>query len=334
MATIKQVAKRAGVSTATVSRVLNGNYTVREKTAVKVREALKELNYQMNGVAKSLKLQKSFTIALVIPFINSDYLMEIMNGIESIIHETNYTLSIYVTDNLIDREMAILKELYEKRIDGVILYSVQNRGEELQELIDQGLKIVFLDNRIKGVTSTFLIEDNEKMTCQLVDYALNQGHKKVGVVVGTNCDTGESRYKGFIQALDKHNLILEEKYRVEGNFIKDIAKDNTKRMLHLNSGDLPTLIFAENHHMTEGVLIAIKDMGLKVPDDISVISYGQIALHQLYEPKLTIVEQNPFDMGKQAAGILLNSIETQIPLREEVVTIDSKVILGNSIKRV
>lgn len=333
MATIKQVAKKAGVSTATVSRVLNGNYPVREKTEQKVKDALKELNYQMNAVAKSLKLQKSYSLALVIPVINSDYMSNIMLGIESIIHQTPYTLSIYITVADQDKEMKILHDLYEKRIDGVILYSVQTKGENLQELINHGLKVILIDRIVPNVSTTCLVEDNEKMTYELVDYALNKGHKKVSIVKGYDIQgTASERFNGFLKALKKNNIAFQECYAVEGQFLREMAYYNMKKMLTNNIDNLPTLIFSSNHHMTEGILMAIKEMGLFVPKDISVISYGNITLPKLYDPKLTVVEQNPYEMGRQACTILLNCIENNQVLVNQTLIINSKIIFGDSIK--
>lgn len=335
MATIKQVATLAKVSTATVSRVLNGNYPVSEDAYNKVMEAIEELGYRPNLVAKSLKMNKTYMIGFVAPDISNPYFMEIARGIEQVISQFGYTITFCSTDEEPEKEIRLLKALNEKRVDFVVLASSLKDEKPLQELMKQGLNIIMVDTILPNLEVDFIVEDNEHLSYQIVDYAIRQGHQKIGIVNGImDISTARDRYNGFLKALKDNHIDFEERFSVDGGYYRDIAYQNVKKMLQRNLNDLPTLLYATNNQMTEGAMIALKEFDIKIPGDMSIISFGEITLPQLVEPKLTVIQQNSRAIGEKAGEIIIKRMENQdIIEATKIFVIESEFVVRNSVKQ-
>lgn len=335
MSTIKEVAKKAEVSTATVSRVLNGNYPVSKEAYEKVMDAVEAVGYRPNAVAKSLKMNKTFMIGLVVPDISNPYFMEIARGVEQVISEFGYTLTFCSTDEDPDKEIKLLKALNEKRVDFVILASSLTDEKPLVDLMKQGLRIIMVDTILPGLNVDFVVEDNENASYELIDYAIKLGHKKVGIVNGImGISTAEARFTGYKKALEDNGLAYNDLYTVEGGYYRDIAYKSVLEMLKANKSNLPTLIYATNNQMTEGVMMAAKEMGLSIPEDLSLVSFGDITLPQLVEPKLTVVSQDSRAIGVKAGQILMQRMDTkeeQEPYATYIVT--SELLVQDSVKQ-
>jgi LacI family transcriptional regulator len=335
MSTIKEVAEQAQVSTATVSRVLNGNYPVSKQTYAKVMDAVKAVNYRPNALAKSLKTNKTFMIGFVVPDISNPYFTEIAKGVETIISNYGYTLTFCSSDEDPKKEIKLLKALNEKRVDFVILASSLKNEKPLLEIMKQGLKIIMVDTILPNLNVDFVVEDNEKASYKLVDYALQLGHKKIGIVNGImDISTARERYEGYKKALKDHKIKYNPSYTVDGGYYRDIAYHGVKKMLQQNIHNLPTLIFATNNQMTEGSMIAIREMGLKIPDDISIVSFGDITLPQLVEPRLTVILHNSRAIGERAGEILMQRMENpNYSENYKTNVIPSEFVVRDSVKR-
>ncbi|MCT4544692.1 MAG: LacI family transcriptional regulator [Vallitalea sp.] len=335
MSTIKEVAEQAQVSTATVSRVLNGNYPVSKQTYAKVMDAIKAVNYRPNALAKSLKTNKTFMIGFVVPDISNPYFTEIAKGVETIISNYGYTLTFCSSDEDPKKEIKLLKALNEKRVDFVILASSLKNEKPLLEIMKQGLKIIMVDTILPNLNVDFVVEDNEKASYKLVDYALQLGHKKIGIVNGImDISTARERYEGYKKALKDHKIKYNPSYTVDGGYYRDIAYHGVKKMLQQNIHNLPTLIFATNNQMTEGAMIAIREMGLKIPDDISIVSFGDITLPQLVEPRLTVILHNSRAIGERAGEILMQRMENpNYSENYKTNVIPSEFVVRDSVKR-
>lgn len=310
MATIKDVAKKAGVSTATVSRTLNSNYPVSKDTFEKVMAAVEATGYRINTLAKSLRTDKTYMIGLVVPDIANPYFMNIARGLEKVITPFGYTLTFCSTDEDQKKELNILEALKDKRVDYVVLASSLEDGSYLESLKEEGLNLIMVDTKLEHLNVDFVVEENAAASYKLVDYAIKMGHKKLGIVNGImHISTAQERYKGFKDALKDAGIALDERYVVDGGYYRQIAYENVKAMLEREWADRPTLIYATNNQMTEGALMAAKALDLKVPEDISIVSFGELTLAELVEPKMTIIEQNSTAIGEKAGDILMNRLE-------------------------
>jgi LacI family transcriptional regulator len=336
MSTIKEVAQKAEVSTATVSRVINGNYPVSKEAYEKVMLAIEEVGYRPNAIAKSLKMNKTYMIGMVVPDISNPYFMEIARGVETVVSAFGYTLTFCSTDELPEKEIKLLKALNEKRVDFVILASSLKAEQPLIELMKQGLKIIMVDTILPNLNVDFVVEDNAKASYELVSYALGLGHKRVGIVNGImSISTARERFEGFRQALKDKGVAYNESYTVDGGYYRDVAYVNVKAMLEQSGQEHPTLLYATNNQMTEGAMIAIKELGLRIPEDISIVSFGDIILPELIEPRLTVIIQNSRAIGEKAGEILMDRMEANEQQRPYgVYKIPSELQIRDSVNNV
>lgn len=334
MSTIKEVAKKAEVSTATVSRVINGNYPVSKEAYEKVMSAIEEVGYRPNAIAKSLKMNKTFMIGLVVPDISNPYFMEIARGVEKVISTYGYTLTFCSTDEDPVKEIKVLRALNEKRVDFVVLASSLTNEKPLKELMKQGLKLIMVDTILPNLNVDFVVEDNEHASYELMDYAIKLGHKKIGIVNGIRgISTAEARFDGYKRALKVHGLAYKSEFSVEGGYYRDIAYKGVLKMLIENKDNLPTLIYATNNQMTEGSMMAIQELGYSIPEDISLVSFGDITLPQLVKPKLTVIIQDSRAIGEQAGKLLMERMENS-DFHDKCSThiISSELLIQGSVK--
>lgn len=315
MATIKDVAKEAGVSVATVSRVLNDNYPVHQDTKKAVMEAVKKLKYQRNAVARGLKKKETFLIGLIAPDISNPFYMEIAKGIESVVADQGYSLIFCSSDELKKKEDQMLSMLHSRQVDAVILASRSTDNKTINQMIDNGMTIVLIDTIVDGVVADSVSENGYDAAVEGLEYAVSMGHEKIAIINGNlEVSTGQARFQAYKDVLKKHNIQVKEKYIVSGEFNRDIALKNTREMLIENKDDLPTLIFSTNNFMTEGALVAMKEQGLHIGEDISVISFGDITIPGLLDIELTVLEQNSTQIGKNAGELLMNRLQNKVPL--------------------
>lgn len=335
MVTIKQVAEKANVSTATVSRVINGNYPVSEKARKKVTETIKELGYRPNSIARSLKCNKTYMVGMVVPDISNNYFMDIARGVESVISPLGYSLIFCSTDENAEKELKLLNALNDKRVDFVILASSTRQSEKLKEFINQGMNVILIDTSIKDLETDIVVEDNFNATYKLISYVIDQGHRRIGAINGfMSVSTAKERYNGFLQALKDHDVPLEESYVVNGYYDRKKAYEQVKLMLQKNMSNLPTALFAANNDMAEGAMIALKEMNLKIPDDISLVSFGDINIPELVEPRLTIISQNSVSIGKKAGELMVRKLMEPENSKSGIskISIPSEIIIRDSVK--
>lgn len=333
MITIKDVAQKAGVSTATVSRVLNQNYPVSKEVEEKVMEVVKDLNYRPNAIARSLKNKKTFIIGMVVRDISNPFFMDFARGVENIISPMGYSLIFCSTDGDAQKELQLLRGLRERQVDFVLLATSCQEAEELNGLIDQGLNIIMFDTKLPGFQGDTVVEDNFHASYKIVEYALQKGHQKIGIVNGPLwISTAKERYDGAVAAMAEKQIPITEQYIVEGAFDREISREAVRRMLQRNRQNLPTLIFGTNNNMTEGAMIGIKEQGLKIPEDISIISFGDLTVPLLTEPRITMISQNAFGMGQRAGEVLIQNILEESKKEYQLITIESEIIIRNSVK--
>jgi len=333
MATIKEVAIKANVSTATVSRVLNDNYPTSQEARDRVHAAIKELGYRPNAVARSLKMNKTFMIGLVVPDISNIYFMEIARGVESVISQLGYTLIFCSTDENPEKEYRLLRALNEKRVDYVILASSMQESTRLNQLMDEGLNIIMVDTILSGTKANCIVEENFDASYRLILHAIENGHKKFGIVNGIlNVSTALERYEGYKKALHEHGIEEHLEYTLEGGYNRAQAYERTLQMLRTHKDNLPTLMYATNNEMTEGAMIAIKEVGLKIPEDISIVSFGDITVPKLVVPRITCVVQDARAIGEKAGEVLIRSLdEAQMQLALKTYVIKSKMLIQDSV---
>ncbi|MFC0904092.1 LacI family DNA-binding transcriptional regulator [Clostridium sp. MT-14] len=330
-ASIKDVAREAGVSIATVSRVLNDVDVVNEETKKRVLAAIKKLGYRPNIVARSLKTQRTRTIGIIIPDISNQFYPEIVRGAEDVANIYDYNIMLCNTDLNIEKEMEYLKVLKEKMVDGV-LYMSNSLEPNILELIKQlefPMVLVESTNKKENIPSVTI--DNEKAAYDGVAYLIKKGNKKIAYI-GAGEDTVNAsavRYKGYKRALEENNLKLD---RDKIYFTSSKAKNGYKGINEILNKAKIDSIFCTSDEIAIGVINALRDNGISVPDDIDVMGFNNIYLASIFYPKLTTVSQPIYDMGSVGMRMLIKMINKE-ELKEINYVLPHELIERDSCKK-
>jgi LacI family transcriptional regulator len=331
--TIKDVAKYAQVSIATVSRVLNDNYPVSKETKEKVLKAMNELNFKPNSIARSLKSNITHLIGVVLPDISNSFFMEIIKGIDSVVSKEEYSLILSYTDENFERELNVLKRLSQKRVDAIILASSNTDNKYVDDLIKENIPVVLIDRKIKNSNVDVIVSDDFGSSYMLTKYLIEMGHKDICIVNGNlNVSTGIERYEGFKAAMMDHNIEIKDDFILNGYYSWEKAYERVKKLI-TDKKKIPTAIFAANNRMAEGAMLVLKENHLKIPDDVSLVTFEEIENQKLIEPKLTCIKQNALLMGKKAGQMILERIKDKEANPKEIVVVSDLVING-SVKKI
>jgi LacI family transcriptional regulator len=310
MSTMKDIAKMAGVSVATVSNVLNNTRNVSPKRKEKVLKAIKDLNYVPNAVARGLRVRESRTIGLVLPDIRNPFFPDLARGSEEIARSAGYTTLMMNTD---DKEIELIKalnQIREGKIDGLIIVSAIERYVYLiEDLINEGYPIVLAHREMKKLNVDTVVGDDNQGSRTVVNHFISLGHQKIGMVTGSMDSTANiARTDGFLTAMKDANLDINPRWMIEGMGDYQKTFNEMRMLLSLPPENRPTAIFAINDIPALGVLDAVADLGLKVPDDLAVIGFDDLFFSSSLSIQLTTVRNPRYTMGQQAARILIDKI--------------------------
>ena len=312
-ATIKEVAAAAEVSTATVSRVLNGSGYVSSEIRERVMNAVERLHYQPSAIARSLKQDKTFTIGVIVPDISNPYFMGISRGIEDIVGPEGFQLTFCSSDEKPEKEERLLQLLQEKRVDAIVLATAGGNDGKVKRLADSGLPIVLIDRKLgpdEAGSLDLVAEDNESGAYRLTSKLLAEGHRRIGVVNGpARVSTGRERYEGVLKAMREQGLNVQPLV-YNGDFSTEDGERAVRQFLQADPR--PTAIVSLNNRMSLGVLMEIVRSGLRIPEDMAVASFGEVEAGSLLKhPKLYYIDQRPYDMGIKTGEILLRRIRKE-----------------------
>lgn len=315
MTTIRQVADRAGVSIATVSHVLNDTRYVSDELRERVLQAMRELSYQRNGLARSLRSGKSHTIGLVLPDSSNPYFAEIARAVQDAAYELGYSLLLCNTDGDLEKEATYGSLLIEKQVDGVILIAAGASGEHIAELQRCAIPIAVVDRDSPDVAADSVQIDNRQGGELAARHLLELGHRRIACIAGPlDVYPSYDRVYGYMDALRAAGIEIDPELIVNSNFRANGGYQAAGRLLAQSA--LPTAIFACNDLMAMGAIGAIVDHGLRCPADIAVVGFDDIQLSQYTNPALTTVAQPKQEMGRQAARLLLERMQAPaLPIR-------------------
>lgn len=301
MATIKDVAKLAGVALSTASYALSGDSRVSSKTRSKVFEAARQLNYRKNGFAMDLKRSRTKTIALILTDLSGPYYSELIRSVQEVALTNGYDL--IACSSMGGRDSTAVKFLREKRADGAIILAPNIRDEVLIETSGPQFPIVVMDRPLCSEFLVNVLVDGEQGGYTATRYLLENGHRHVAYISGSS-DSYDNhlRYQGYLRALAEAGLEEQSKWRLSGNFVREGGYNATKMMIM--QGSLPTAVFYGNDEMAIGGLKAFEESGISVPDDVSVIGFDDIQLAEYVNPPLTTIRQPKSEAGSLAAHLL------------------------------
>jgi DNA-binding LacI/PurR family transcriptional regulator len=317
MTTIHDVASRAGVSVATVSRWLAGHNV---RAGEDVRRAVEELGYRPNASAQSLKTGRQGTIGVVVPDITNPFFAAVVKGLEKAIPNGSYRILLASSDESAEREAEVLADL-EGRVDGFVLAPANEQDRAPLALHRAGVPVVLLDREVSGgEVHDVVLVDNVHGAAAAAEHLLSLGHRRIAMINGPDDTTpGRERRAGFTRALREAGVPDDPALDFTGDFREESGWTLANRMLDLV--DTPTALFSANNQMTIGALKALRSRGVRIPDQLSVVGFDDLALGSLLEPPLTCVTRADEEQGELTMRLLLER------LSEHAVTPPRRIVL-------
>lgn len=331
-ATMKDIARRTGLGLATISSYFNGG-NVREKNRKKIEEAIEELHYEVNEVARGLKTNATKTIGVVIPELNNVFCSEIITGMEDVLRSHGYATIICDcrTDRKLEKEA--VEFLTRKRVDGIINMPVDVSGTHLKAFDRTGKPIVIIDRKIQGLSCDSVLVDNERAAEDAVEFLMENGHRNIGIIVGPQeIFTAQERLKGYYAAHEKRGIPVQESLIYHGDYIIQGGVKGLEELVKKNPQ--MTAVFVTNYEMTMGAVIGINELGIHMPKELSMIGFDNLQFARACSPKLTIVSQPTEAIGEKVAQMILSRLGVGKETEEKTVTLklQTEIIMGKSVR--
>lgn len=330
--TIKDVAKKSGVSVATVSRIINGLGGYSEETRLTVMKIVGELGYRRNAVAAHLKIKKTRTIGVLMPKIDTGFYTAILNGIEETAHKDDYSLIICNTGSSGIRNMDYLNVLYERQVDGIIACSVSPKEDFDKKILETHISTILVSTLSYRCALPYIRVDDYQASYAAVSYLIEKGHKKIAMLAGPLSDpiAGVQRISGYKQALIDNKIHIDENIIKYSDFNFEAGKASMKELLK-EKGKF-TAIFAVCDTVAVAALSVAYENKIKIPEDISIIGYDNSKEAEMSIPPLTTLGQPLYEMGKKAFNMLLKKINTKNEV--ESIIMPYKIIERATVKKV
>ncbi len=331
MITIKEIAKKSGVSVGTVSKVLNYDMTVGEINRKKVMRTIEELNYKPNKIARSLSKGKTKNIGFIIPDITNPFFPALVKGASDVLISEGYYVHLCSSDDDPDKEDLYINDLKSMWVDGIIIAPSDTENRDVSVFNTITVPIVVVDREIEGLNRDLVIINNKEAAYEAVNYLIDNGHKKIVLLTGPEyTKTAQTRFEGWKKAVGEKKLFKKELV-FWGRFTIDSGYEMMKKVFD-NLGKVDA-VFACSDFIALGAIQAIEERGYKIPDDISIIGFDDIYLSRFLKPPLTVVRQPIYDMGKTAGEILLKKMNNISDFVPERVVIKGKLVIRGSVSR-
>lgn len=331
MPTIKDVAKEAGVAVGTVSRYLNG-VELKEGNRIKVEGAIKKLNFKINTIARCLKTNRTNTIGIVIPDFTDIYATTIVRNVEQKLYEYGYNIFVCDSWGSLDLERNKVDILVQKLVDGLIIYPCSDDVSHLSRAKDTGVPIVTIDMAVKDFECDQVLSDNVNATYKAVEWLIGNNHKRIGLINGhVHRFTSGERFKGYERAHADYSLEIDRQLVKNSGYDEKSGYESLVQLMKLTNP--PTAVVACNYYTTIGIVKAINDMGIKVPDELSLIGFDDLGLSEVVKPALSVITQPMEEIGRKAAELILSRINGDYHDFPSVVRLKTGFVLRDSTKR-
>jgi LacI family transcriptional regulator len=335
MSTIRDVARLAGVSTMTVSRVINSSGYTSQETRSRVKRAIAELGYVPNAVARHLRSKQTKAIALVLSDITNPFFTTIARGVEDVAGPRGFSVMFCNTDESEDKEGRYLHLLVERQVDGVLLVPAGNPNPSIRLLRAHKVPLVVIDRRVPGRRVDNVRCDSEAGAYALARHLIGLGHRRIGVLTGRRAiSTSLDRVAGVRRALEEAGLGLDDALVRWGGFnFGDLNLADGHQMageVLSATADPPTALFAANNFIAFGAIRALREMGIRVPDDISVVAFDDLPAEWVSDPFMTVAAQPAYDIGRRAAEMVIDSLTGERAKTGESLVLPFELIVRRS----
>ena len=333
---IYDIAEKANVSPATVSRVINGNKSVREETRRKVQKIIEETNYVPNSLARNLSVGETRNIAFLAPDIENPFFSKILHGLSDTANHYGYNVFMYGTNDNLEIEHRILNDVQKERIKGFVIIPVSDKdkitAEKLESLEKNQIPIVLIDRDIIHAEFDGVFSDDCEGARQAVKCLIDSGHTRIAIITGErNSRPGRERLKGYEKALEESGIEKKSDYIVGGSFKENAAYQACQRLMDLK--EPPTAIFTSNNLITLGCLKFMKDKDMKIGRDISMVCFDEIHELSCTDINLTTVDRPVYEMGCAALELLEYSFQSLTGNGKEKIMRRTNIVKTNLIIR-
>lgn len=328
--TIYDVAEKAGVSIATVSKVVNNTGRISEKTRNRVKEVMKEIDYSPSSVAAALTGKRTFTIGVLVPDIANPFFAEVARALENHARETGYAIILCSTDYQREREQDYLELLLKKQVDGIIIATEARDWKVFKKLLDKNIPLLMFSIDHPSFSSHVVTTDDIRGGYLAGRYLLDKGHRKFAVIVEENRESGRLRLEGFRQSLMDEGIELGERFVVFSKSRVEEAKEAANQILALN--DRPTCVFAATDLIAAVFMNEARKANISIPEDISVIGFDNTIHAEIADPGLTTIAQPTDELARYAIHQLLDSIEKTNHIPGHRIMLAPELIERDSVK--
>lgn len=328
--TIRDVARLAEVAPITVSRVVNNSGYIRPETRRRVEQAIAELNYIPNTLSQSLRFQKTDMVALLVSDITNPFWTTVTRGVEDVCSTHDLNVILCNTDEQNVKLENYVRFLLRRQTDGFLVVPTSHDVRAIETIVNNGVPIVLLDRVLPDLDVAVVRSDNESGAYRLIEHLISLGHRRIGMLSGNApVSTSVERVRGYERALADHGIPVDPELIRYGSFTQQSGYEMALRLLQ-SSQSRPTAFFAANNFIANGVQKAVYDSGLRIPEDLSLVTFDDLPFYSYPPPFLTSAIQNPYRLGQEAANLLVQQIQSDDPERPQDIVLPVDLIIRES----
>lgn len=334
--TIYDIARKLHLSPATVSRGLNDHPGIKDSTKKRISQMAEQLGYRANTFASNLRRQKSNTIGVIVPRLNSDFMSRVLAGMEKVANETGYNLLISQSLETVAKEIANTKTMFDSRVDGLLVslaYDTQDLSH-FDAFIRAGIPLVFFDRVAEHPNVASVIIDNRKAGYEVTEHLIEQGCTHIiHITANLLRNVYHDRMRGYRQALEDHGIPFQDERVIITDLSEEAGVETARKILAMDK--LPDGIFASNDACAVNCLITLKQEGIRIPKDIAVAGFNNSPISQVVEPKLTTVDYPAREMGEVAMNNLINHLKgtSSISVTNTIILRSDLIIRGSTLRK-
>ena len=331
--TIYDIAEKLNISSATVSRALKDDPVVNKKTRKRIFDAADEMGYRLNHFARNLRNQRTNTIGVILPRLNSYFMSSVISGIEQVANSEGYNIIISQSAEQGDKEIANAKTMFNNRVDGLLVSLAYDTKDitHFEPFFKKGIPVIFFDRVEEHKNSTSILIDNKRAACEATRHLIEEGCKRIVHITATpKRNVYIDRLAGYKQALAEHYIKFKEEYLVISNLSQEAGAEAADKILNMHP--LPDGVFVANDNCAVGCMVALKKAGIRIPQDIAFVGFNNDPVATVVEPNLTTVNYSGYQIGEVAArnmishlkGMPINSTDSIILKSELIIRASSK----------